>query len=439
MITLKDVDAWLSNLVLEIFEFQKLISTENEQRENRKQNLLAEFISNFRVKEAQREKFDNTGNEIISQTSIIKEIKVMQIKLNIGGSPRIRENGLLEVRSTKYGSTYGRTVEELEAKLIKKIKAEKSHCKSKKQKTVIPLLSEFFENTYIQFKADSLQLNSINSIRYDFKWIIAGLTDKKLNVYSSEEIESFLLSVIKTRKRQLLRGTLNNIFTYAAQLKVIAVNPMDSVSKVAHKSKQGRALAFCDQEIFFDNLFNSNLSDTLKLFLTFVYLTGTRRSEALSIKLSDVNLNGNVLHIPGTKTEKSDRYCPLHPLAKKIVQLCKPDKDGKLFSMAKDLPTHAIGKVIEGYRLHDLRHTFGTIAICVQKLDQKTVALYMGHSSVNMTLNTYTHPKQLDIATFFNGNLDEMQKLSVLRDSYKRVLEKIENYLDRTQSIPKNR
>ena len=151
MITLKDVDAWLSNLVLEIFEFQKLISTENEQRENRKQNLLAEFISNFRVKEAQREKFDNTGNEIISQTSIIKEIKVMQIKLNIGGSPRIRENGLLEVRSTKYGSTYGRTVEELEAKLIKKIKDEKSHCKSKKQKTVIPLLSEFFENTYIPF------------------------------------------------------------------------------------------------------------------------------------------------------------------------------------------------------------------------------------------------------------------------------------------------
>lgn len=381
-----------------------------------------------REREFSKKQRENKLN--ISQTSIIKELHEMLIKINIGGSPRIRENGLLEVRSTKYGSTYGRTVEELETKLIKKIKAEKSHCKSKKQKIIIPLLSEFFENTYIPFKQDSLQPNSIQSIRYDFKWIILGLKDKKLNVYSSEEIERFLISIVKTRKRQLIRGTLNNIFTYALQLKFIALNPMDSVSKVAHKSKQGKALTFCDQEIFFDNLFNSNLNITLKLFLTFVYLTGTRRSEALSIKNTDVNMDGNVLHIPGTKTEKSDRYCPLHPLAKKIVQLCKPDKNGILFPMAKDVPTHAMEKIIKGYRLHDLRHTFGTIAICVQKLDPKTVAMYMGHSSINMTLNTYTHPEQLDIATFFNGSLDEAQKLTVMRESYKKILNKINTYFN---------
>jgi len=391
-------------------------------------------------REISKRLFKSNDELNISQTSIIKELNEMLIKLKIGGSPRIRKNGLLEVRSQKYGSTYGRTIEEIEEKLIKKIKYEKSHQGSKKkfQTVATPLISVFFEKTYIPFKQGSLRPNSIESIKYDFKWILEGLGDKRLDKYSAETIETFLLSVPKTRKRKLLRGTLNNIFKYAVQLGTIGANPMDNVSKVIHKSKQGRALPFDIQEVFFDKLYDSNLSLKLKLFLTFVYLTGTRRAEALKITISDINFEGNVLHIPGTKTEKSDRYCPLHPLAKQIAKLCVPDSSGKLFPMAKDVPTHAMEKVIKDYHLHELRHTFGTIAICVHKLDVKTVALYMGHSSVNMTLNTYTHPEQLDMPTFFNGSLTESEKLELLRKKYQNILNKIENFLNRTQNVPKN-
>ena len=65
---------------------------------------------------------------------------------------------------------------------------------------------------------------------------------------------------------------------------------------------------------------------------------------------------------------------------------------------------NVIKKATKEYHLHELRHTFGTIAICVQKLDPKTVSLYMGHSTIGMTLSTYTHPEQLDKSLFYDGS-----------------------------------
>lgn len=402
-------------------------------------NAVMSEIEEEHEREFEKSLIESNDKPDISQTLIIKELREMLIKLNIGGSPRIRKNGLLEVRSQIYGSTYGRTVEELEANLIKKIKYEKSHQGNRKkaQTVTAPLLSEFFEQTYLPYKKTELQPDSLEAVKYDFKWIIQGLNDKRLENYSSEEIEAFLLSVPRTRKRKLLRGTLNNIFKYAVKIKALPSNPMENVSQVKHKSQKGRALTFNSQEVFFDNLYSSNLSLTMKLFLTFVYLTGTRRGEALAVTVSDIDFEGNVLHIPGTKTEKSDRYCPLHPLVKKLAKLCVPNSEGKLFPLSKDAPTHAMEKVIKGYHLHELRHTYGTISICVKKLDIKTTALYMGHSSINMTLNTYTHPEQLDMPTFFNGNLNEEEKLQVLRDKYNNILIKIETFLNHTQNIPK--
>ena len=113
---------------------------------------------------------ENRENPNVSQKSIITELREMLIKLKIGGSPRVRKNGLLELRSQHYGSTYGRTVEELEQNLIKKIRFEKSHQGTKKKNppAVVITLAEFFEKTYIPYKKDRLQPNSLDAVKYDF-------------------------------------------------------------------------------------------------------------------------------------------------------------------------------------------------------------------------------------------------------------------------------
>ena len=72
---------------------------------------------------------------------------------------------------------------------------------------------------------------------------------------------------------------------------------------------------------------------------------------------------------------------------------------------------------------------YGTIQICVNKLDIKTVSLYMGHSTVETTLRIYTHPEQLDRETFLNGSLKEEEKLEILRKEYAEILAIIEDFL----------
>jgi hypothetical protein len=45
---------------------------------------------------------------------------------------------------------------------------------------------------------------------------------------------------------------------------------------------------------------------------------------------------------------------------------------------------------IQHVRFHDLRHSFGTLALA-SGVDLKTVSAALGHSTISMTANTYIH------------------------------------------------
>lgn len=377
--------------------------------------------------------------ENIPEKSLIQEIKEMLIKLKIKGSPRVRANGLIEFRNTDFGSVYGRTTAELETKLLEKLKNLSG---ARKNKSAV-LFSEFFNETYLPYKRETIKETSINDIMYDYNYIIENDFDRPLNRYTSESVEKFLLAIPKTHKRKTVRGVFNNVFTYAKQLGKIKVNPCDNVTQVKHKGKKGRAMSFADQDIFFDNIFASaKIKLIQKLYLLYVFLTGSRRAEALDVALNDFDIQNNVLHIPGTKSGGSDRDIPLFPLVKKLynlMQLARTGEPQTFFGLKLSQVDKIMKYGLDGYHLHDLRHTFGTIAICVQKLDVKTVSLHMGHSDIAMTLNTYTHPEQLDKALFFDGSKSDEEKLAVLRGKYQGVLNKISAFLDEhTQIVPKN-
>ncbi len=371
----------------------------------------------------------------LDNQTILEELKKMIINLNIKGSIRIRDNGLIEFRNKDFGSIYGRTNAEIEQKIVKKIKEEKKNKNTENKKTI--LLSEFFQNQYLPYKKANLAEKSIKDIKSSFKNF--AKFDKALNKYTVAEIEKFLYSIPQTRKRQILQGLLNNIMNYAKRLGYIKVNPCDNVEKMKHTKKVGQAMSFKDQKAFFKALYlpTSPASEIEKLYLTFVYLTGTRCNEALSIKKNDIMFDSNILHIPSTKTKMSDRNMPMFALVKKLLKLIDIKQD-KIFNLKNDTASKSIHKITDKYHLHELRHTFGTIAICVQKLDPKTVSLYMGHSSPITTLNIYTHPEQLDEELFFDGSLSDSEKVAKLQAEYNNILQIIADYLDyRTQNIPK--
>lgn len=265
-----------------------------------------------------------------------------------------------------------------------------------------------------------------------FRFIMAQKFDKRLTEYKSKMIEDFLYSVPQTRKRQKIQGLFNNMFTRALALSLIKENPCAPIEKMQHKIDQGKAFSFDEQSEFFPLLFeNTELTYAQKCYFVFMYLTGTRRNEALSVRVEDVDFKNKVLSIRGTKTEGSNRKIPLTPLVEKLLLSLKPKKC-YYFPMTSNVVNDIFRKVWikkKGHKPHDLRHTFGTIQICVEKVDVKTVSLWMGHSTIDTTVNIYTHPEQLDSGTFLRGDLSSDEKTAVYRKKYGGILLLIERFI----------
>lgn len=154
---------------------------------------------------------------------------------------------------------------------------------------------------------------------------------------------------------------------------------------------------------------------TLRTFLLFLYGTGLRMGEALRLRLSDVDLNENIMTIRGTKFYKSR----LVPLGKDVVQLLREylatpgrenQHDQPLFqSRQRQALRHSLVntafqrlRTLAGIRrseassrqprLHDLRHTFAVHRLTdwyrsgadVQTL-LPALSTYLGHVDLHST------------------------------------------------------
>lgn len=64
----------------------------------------------------------NKHKENISDKKTIEDVKEMIIELKIKGSVRQRQNGLIEFRSTAFGSIYGKNKEDIKQKIYTKLK-----------------------------------------------------------------------------------------------------------------------------------------------------------------------------------------------------------------------------------------------------------------------------------------------------------------------------
>lgn len=156
--------------------------------------------------------------------------------------------------------------------------------------------------------------------------------------------------------------------------------------------------------------------------------TGMRRSELLGLRWENINFHNStvsiaqILHcLPGgriviepPKTAKSRRLVPLSPVPALALRSYREtveadlaqigstlEGDRLVFSQLDGSPflpntvTHAFAKIVrkaglEGIILHSLRHTHASILL-QQGVSSKTVAERLGHSTVVITLDTYSH------------------------------------------------
>ena len=203
------------------------------------------------------------------------------------------------------------------------------------------------------------------------------------------EIQTCLNKIDGTRMRKYTYDTLSAAMRKAYNLDLVSDNVMLKVDGIKHKRKTGRALTV-DEQARFVHLIRQNKYRDLYLF----YLgTGCRKSEALTIKWTDVDYVGKRIHVKGSKTENADRYVPLFPEIETLLAGIK-HTDEYIFPITENTIKCNFKRLKRQsgltFRIHDLRHTFATR--CLEAgIAINTVQLWLGHSKASTTADIYTH------------------------------------------------
>lgn len=367
----------------------------------------------------------------------------------------IRENkGTYEARAmvngikiNLYGSNLDRLLEEFnQAK-------EKAKNSVNYRKTMITL-NEWFEEWFSEVKAHKVKETSVNPMKNNFKRTFGFyLGSRKLKEIKPLDVQKALNAmeqdgIANSAMREAL-GRLRECMEFAVGNQLIASNPclIVEVPWTYKKSKEEIALTQEEQ----NTLLNEVEDSWYKEMFYFMCLTGVRVGELGGLKWSDIDFSKKTITIRRSlscsyyngikrevlvspKTVNSTRQIPFLGEMEETLKSQKKKQDrlkqelgdrwrgGEEFrdlvfttSMGSPCSRYIVEKeikktikrirekeavlavqeqrepkIIRDFHPHTLRHTFATRCF-ENKMEPKVVQTLLGHSSISITLNIYTH------------------------------------------------
>ena len=250
---------------------------------------------------------------------------------------------------------------------------------------------------------------------------------------SPKDIQAFYLHEGKTLSGATIRhehALLHKMMKYAYRMELIPGNPVEKVDPPRAEHFEGSSYTEDELKLLIEKTWNHKLG--LLIYIT--ALLGLRRSEVLGLRWQAVDFDENKItinhtvtevHIDGekkiiaadrTKTKSSYRSFPMSDTVKEKLlawrevqkenrRICGncyntddldyifTDEMGNRFkpryiedAFPKLLEQNGLRKI----RFHDLRHTCASL-MHKMGLSPKEVQEYLGHSTVSITLNIYTH------------------------------------------------
>lgn len=254
-----------------------------------------------------------------------------------------------------------------------------------------------------------------------------GLKLKKITVAYCQRV------VIKLSKSYVLYNhylsVINRIFKYAVLMDILDSNPFDKVIKPKSRQTQRKGNFLTKEEL--KKFLKLAQNTTLSYFFPLVHLmayTGLRQGEALALKWSDIDFENKKITVDKTavrikeeqtlqtpKTKNSKRVISIDPATLSILKSWKKDqikiyfKNGKHFEGDENfIFTNQRGewvhihnfiryfkRFIADHKLksitpHGLRHTHASLLFSAG-VEPKNISDRLGHSTVQITLDLYTH------------------------------------------------
>ena len=224
-------------------------------------------------------------------------------------------------------------------------------------------------------------------------------------------------------------SVINRIFKYAVLMDILDSNPFDKVIKPKSRQTQRKGNFLTKEEL--KEFLKLAKTATLSYFFPLVHLmsyTGLRQGEALALKWSDIDFENKKITVNKTaarikekqtlqtpKTKNSKRVISIDPTTLSILKSWKKDqikiyfKNGKHFEgddnfiftneRADWVHIHNFipyfKRFVTDHKLkpitpHGLRHTHASLLFSAG-VEPKNISDRLGHSTVQITLDLYTH------------------------------------------------
>lgn len=301
-------------------------------------------------------------------------------------------------------------------------------------------LDEWFERWMKIYKEKSIRPNTKREyVHLYHKNISPYCGGKLLNKFVKSDIQN-LIDIADDdnygyERQSKIKIVLKDMFQRAVEDHLVVNNPVSGIKLRKDKEINARALTIEEQTTFFeysqntfyDNLFNVAVN------------TGLRPGELFALQLDDINLEEGYIdvnktlvyqkyltdtrkefHVEPPKTKQSYRRVPINRICriylekqmelKEIVSEKRPKEHNNYLFVTKfntplnsQIYADAIRAIIRSINLtrakdnqfinfsgHVFRHTFATR--CFESgVEAKVVQKYLGHASLKMTMDLYTH------------------------------------------------
>ncbi|MED4399846.1 site-specific integrase [Metabacillus fastidiosus] len=294
-------------------------------------------------------------------------------------------------------------------------------------------------------KAHRHQLRDTTAERYDINinnWIIPLIGHYKVQELKPAHVQKFLsqlLEKVSENTAHKIHTLSKTIMDHAISLEIISKNPFRNITLTKGKKSEIETWSFDELEHFL-NIVKKDNKLYYSMFVVAAY-TGLRKGEVMALTRDDIDWEKQHLKITKSvsvtkkgvqvgklKTPSSYRNVTIDDFLISILKervaknnemklklgseyqdggflFCHPD--GKLFrppSINKIMYRYIERSGVKKIRFHDLRHTHATLLLELG-VNPKVVADRLGHSSVKITLDTYTHVSlnlQADVAETFS-------------------------------------
>ena len=272
---------------------------------------------------------------------------------------------------------------------------------------------QWLENYKLSLRAGTVEMYR-NAYNNHIMNIIGGMAVEDVKPVHIRRVMRACASKSESLQHKVLI-TCKQLFETARLNHIIATTPCDGIKTTKHNIPPKRK-NLTDEE---QAALLTGLTGRVLTFVALGLYAGLRREEILGLQWGDISGNkltvNRAITFPGNsnqpdpnqslKTKASHRIIPVPPQLASILAEAKhnslyviPAADGSIItrSAVRRLWAYAT-RVVPGVHPHMLRHSYAT-SLYRAGIDLKTAQYLLGHSTIQMTAQIYTHIAEDDVA-----------------------------------------